>query len=233
MVVVIVLFSVTAVYDVCAGSGWLDKLGLFKPAGLSESKIAKGLREALRVATDNAVDITGQQNGFYKNEAIKITLPEKMQMVEKGLRVIGFGPKVDEFVLSMNRAAEEAAPKAQSIFIDAIMNMNFDDVMGIYKGSQTAATEYFKRTTHDKLVEAFLPAARSSLNQYTVTQQYNTLLDKYKTIPFAENFPAPEIDRYVVSKTVDGLFYVMAQQERQIRTDPSARVTDLLKEVFK
>ncbi|MDX9702269.1 MAG: DUF4197 domain-containing protein [Candidatus Auribacterota bacterium] len=231
-------FFITAItvfgnYTVCSGAGIFEKLGLFRSTSLSDTKIAGGLKDALKVAVDNAVKLTGKENGFLKNEAIKILLPEKIQLVEKGLRVIGAGPAIDEFVLSMNRAAEHAVPQAESIFIDAIMKLTFDDVMGIYKGSETAATDYFKRTTHDNLVEAFLPAARTTMDKYSVTQQYNSLLDRYKKIPLSQNVPVPEIDRYVVEKTIDGLFYVMAQQERKIRTDPSARVTDLLKEIFK
>ena len=202
----------------CTSAGFLEKSSLLRSTSLSETKVASGLREALRVAVDNAVKLTGTKNGFFNNEAIKIELPEKMKVVEKALRVIAIGPKIDEFVLSMNRAAENAVPFAEDIFVDAIMDLSFDDAMAIYKGNDNAATEYFKATTHDKLLEKFMPVARSSMNKYDITKQYNSLLDQYKKIPFSENIPLPEIDRYVVEKAIDGLFYVMAQQERKIRT---------------
>ncbi len=233
LLVFIAVLCVVSPKNLCNSAGFLEKSSLLRSTSLSETKIASGLREALRVAVDNAVKLTGKENGFFNNEAIKIELPEKMQVIEKALRVIAVGPKIDEFVLSMNRAAEHAVPLAEDIFVDAIMNLSFDDVMNIYKGGETAATEYFKTTTHEKLVEKFMPVARSTMNKYDITKQYNSLLDQYKKIPFSENIPLPDIDRYVVEKAIDGLFYVMAQQERKIRTDPAARVTDLLKEVFK
>ncbi|RJP56095.1 MAG: DUF4197 domain-containing protein [Candidatus Auribacter fodinae] len=234
--ILIVLLVVCFPLTLCAMSPFerlLKPLEGLKSAKLSETRIADGLREALRVGIDNAVNATGKVDGFFGNEAIKIAMPEKVQMIEKGLRVIGLGPKIDDFILSMNRAAEGAVPYARDIFIDAIMDMSFDDAMAVYKGGDTAATDFFKAKTHDKLVAAFLPQARKALDNYDVTKKYRELTGLYQKLPFADKLPAFDVEEYVVSKTIDGLFSVLAEEEKKIRTQPSARVTDVLKEVFK
>jgi Protein of unknown function (DUF4197) len=200
-------------------------------SGLSDTKIGSGLKEALKVGTENTVNVTGKTDGYFLNLAIKILMPEKLQTLEKGLRMVGYGPQVDEFVLSMNRAAEQAAPYAKQIFWDAIGEMTFEDARKILAGNDTAATEYFKGKTTGKLTAAFQPVVEKSMNEVGVTRQYNELVGRYQTIPFvkSETF---DINHYVVSKALDGLFHVLGQEERKIRTNPTARVTDLLKEVF-
>jgi hypothetical protein len=217
------------------GSGQIDqifkKLGLGKKQELSDKKIASGLRDALRVGTDNAVRSTGRPDGYFGNEAIKILMPEKLGTLEKGLRAVGYGPKVDEFVLSMNRAAERAAPHAKAIFWDAILEMSFEDARQILSGGDTAATDYFREKTTDKLVAAFTPVVEEAMNEVGVTRQYNQLVGRAQAIPFLK-IGALDIDEYVVTKTLDGLFYVLGEEERKIRKDPAARVTQLLKEVF-
>jgi len=165
------------------------------------------------------------------NQAIRILMPEKLQTLEKGLRLVGYGPQVDEFVLSMNRAAEQAAPHAKKIFWDAIGEMTFDDAGRILNGSETAATEYFKSKTTDKLAAAFRPVVDRTMNEVGVTRQYKALVAQYQIIPFVKS-EVMDIDQYVVTKSLDGLFYVLGEEERKIRTNPAARVTDLLKEVF-
>jgi hypothetical protein len=159
-------------------------------------------------------------------------MPEKLQTLEKGLRVVGYGPQVDQFVLSMNRAAERAAPAAKQIFWDAIGEMTFEDVRKIWSGNETAATDYFKGKTTDRLAVAFRPVVDKAMNEVGVTRQYKELVGKYESIPFVkkETF---DIDGYVVTKALDGLFHMVGEEERKIRTNPQARVTDLLKEVFK
>lgn len=199
--------------------------------GLSEFKIASGLKEALKVGTENTVNLTGRMDGFFKNEAIKILMPEKLQTLEKGLRAVGYGPKVDEFVLSMNRAAEQAAPFARDIFWDAITAMTFDDARKILSGGDTAATNYFKGKTTDRLTTAFKPVVDRAMDDYGVTRQYKELVGQFQAIPFMKT-ESLDIDHYVVTKSLDGLFYVLGQEEKKIRTNPAARVTDLLKEVF-
>ncbi len=158
-------------------------------------------------------------------------MPEKLQTLEKGLRLVGYGPKVDEFVLSMNRAAERASPHAKQIFWDAIADMSFEDARKILNGGDTAATDYFKEKTTEKLTTAFRPEVDQAMNEVGVTRQYKELVGRYEAIPFAQSV-AFDVDEYVVAKTLSGLFYVLGEEERKIRTEPAARVTDLLKEVF-
>jgi hypothetical protein len=159
-------------------------------------------------------------------------MPEKLRSLETGLRAVGYGPKVDEFVLSMNRAAERAAPQAKQIFFDAIGNMSFDDARKILNGGDTAATEFFKSKTTPQLTTAFRPVVSKSMNEVGVTRRYKDLVSRFEAIPFAKS-QAFDVDGYVVDKGLAGLFHVLGEQEKQIRTNPSARVTDLLKEVFK
>ena len=207
------------------------RLGLGNQSVLSDSRIASGLKEALQIGANHAVKLTGQPDGYFGNIAIKILMPKNLQPLEKGLRVAGYGPKVDEFVLSMNRAAEAAAPAAKKIFGDAILAMSFDDARKILIGGDTAATDYFKGKTTDQLAAAFRPIVESTMAQNSVTQQYNLLVGRAQTIPFMKR-PDLDITQYVVSKALDGLFYMLAQEERKIRTDPAAQTTSLLREVF-
>ena len=209
----------------------LKGLGIGQKSGLSDAKIGSGLKEALKIGTQNAVNLTGRLDGYFVNQAIKILMPEKLQTMEKGLRALGLGPQVDEFILSMNRAAERAAPAAKNIFWDAIGEMTFEDARKILSGSDTAATDYFKAKTTDKLTVAFKPAVDQAMNEAGVTRQYKELVGKFQSIPFMQS-ESLDIDHYVVTKALDGLFHVVGEEEKKIRTNPAARVTDLLKEVF-
>ena len=230
-VVVILLLTTSPVY------AQVDKIfkGLTGAVGqqgeLSDAKIGSGLKEALKVGAENTVNLTGKTDGYFLNEAIKILMPEKLQTLEKGLRMVGYGPQIDEFVLSMNRSVEQAAPHAKQIFWDAIGEMTFEDARKILSGNETAATQYFKEKTTGKLTTVFQPVVEKSMNEVGVTRQYNELVGRYQTIPFvkSETF---DINHYVVTKALDGLFHVLGEEERKIRTNPAARVTDLLKEVF-
>jgi len=225
---VVILMAVPA-------SAQLDRifkgLGINQKGDLSDAKIGSGLKEALKIGTENTVNLTGKTDGYFLNQAIKILMPEKLRTVEKGLRAVGYGSQVDEFVLSMNRAAEQAAPAAKDIFWDAIGEMTFEDVRKIWSGNETAATDYFKGKTTDKLTAAFRPVVDKAMNEVGVTRQYNELMDRFHAIPFVkkETF---DLDSYVVTKALDGLFSVLGEEEKKIRTNPQARVTDLLKEVF-
>ena len=209
----------------------LRGLGLGRPGGLNDAKIASGLKEALQIGTQNAVNLTGRLDGYFRNEVIKILMPEKLQTLEKGLRLVGYGPRVDEFVLSMNRPAERAAPRAKAIFWDAIGEMSFEDARKILNGGDTAATDYFQDKTTDRLAAAFRPVVDKAMNEVGVTRRYKELIGRYEAIPFVTS-ERLDIDQYVVTKALDGLFYVVGEEERKIRTNPTARVTDLLKEVF-
>jgi len=209
----------------------LKGLGVGQQSGLSEVKIGDGLKQALQVATEKSVSLTGRPNGYFSNAAIKILMPEKLQTVEQGLRMVGYGPQVDQFVLSMNRAAERAAPAAKQIFVDAITSMSFDDAKKILAGGDTAATEFFKTKTTDKLTAAFKPVVDKTMAQTGVVQQYHALIGRFDAIPFAKS-QTFDIDGYVTNKALDGLFHVVGEQEKLIRTNPTARTTELLRDVF-
>ena len=207
-----------------------EAIGNSDTAGLSNDKIVAGLKEALQVSTGKAVALTGRPDGFLKNEAIKILLPPKLQTVGKGMRMLGMGDQVDELEIGMNRAAEQAAPKAKQIFLDALGKMSFEDARHILSGGDTAATDYFKRTSSADLTTAFSPIVHRSMENVGVVKQYNQLIDSAPGgSALAGQF---DLDKYVVGKTLDGLFYMLGQQEKQIRRDPAARTTELLKEVF-
>jgi hypothetical protein len=205
--------------------------GVPSTGSLGEVKIGQGLKEALQVSTEKAVSLTGRTDGYLKNEAIKILVPERLKTVERGLRTVGYGPQMDELVVGMNRAAEQAAPAAKNIFWDAIGDMTIDDANKILNGGNTAATDYFKGKTTPKLTAAFTPVVEKSMTQVGVTQQYNELMGRAKSIPFL-NTESYDLNTYVVGKSLDGLFVVVGQQEAQIRANPAARTTDLLREVF-
>jgi hypothetical protein len=199
--------------------------------GLSDAKIGSGLQEALKVGTENAVVQTGRVDGFFKNKAIKILMPKPMQNIEQPLRFVGYGAQIDEFVLSMNRAAEKAVPFAKQIFWDAIGQMTSDDARKILDGKDTAATDYFKSKTSKQLHTAFRPSVESVMNDVGVNRQYNELVGKYQSVPFAKSI-ALDVNQYVTERATDGIFFVVGQEEKKIRTNPAARVTDLLKDVF-
>lgn len=231
------VISIATFVFLTASSAWaqfdrlLEGLGLGQQSGLSEVKVGSGLKEALKVGTENTVNLTGRTDGFFRNQAIKILMPKTLRKLEKPLRMVGYGDQVDELVLSMNRAAERAAPFAKEIFWNAIAEMTFEDARKILAGSDTAATDYFKGTTTDKLVAAFRPVVDKSMNEVGVTRQYKKLVGRYEGIPFTKSVVF-DVDQYVVKKAMDGLFYVLGQEEKKIRNNPAARVTDLLKEVF-
>ncbi len=229
---ILVLFAILFSVPAHAQLDEIEKrMGVNAGPGLSESKVASGLKQALQVGSTNAVKIVGKQNGYFGNEAIKILMPKELRPLESGLRTIGFGPKIDDFILSMNRSAEAAAPAARKIFIDAILAMSFDDAKRILSGDNTAATQYFKEKTTGQLTDAFTPVVKKTMAQNGVVKQYEGLTEQYKNIPFASS-KSLDIDHYVVSKALDGLFYELGEQEKQIRTNPAARTTSLLKEVF-
>lgn len=209
----------------------LKGLGIGQQSSLSEGKVSAGLKEALQVATEKSVSLTGRPNGYFGNAAIKILMPEKLRSVEQGLRAVGYGQQVDEFVLSMNRAAERAAPAAKQIFVEAITSMTFDDAKKILGGGDTAATEFFKVKTTDKLTAAFRPVVDKTMGEVGVVRQYQALMGRFEAAPFAKS-QRFDIDGYVTGKALDGLFHVVGEQEKLIRTNPAARTTALLKEVF-
>ncbi|MDR4503568.1 MAG: DUF4197 domain-containing protein [Candidatus Scalindua sp.] len=230
---VIMLVQIFVVYP-CYG-GIFDKI--LKTFGGSAQKtsdidsIVSALKELISIGANNAVASVSEVDGFFGNKAIKIPLPEKVEMLAGGLRKVGYQEKVDDFILSMNRAAEKAAPKARSFFIDAVKEMSFDDAKGILKGSDTAASDYFKEKTGDKLYEVFKPIISSQMSDVGVTRYYQDMTSKLTSLPFM-NLEALDLDHHVTKKALDGLFFMIGEEEKKIRTDPEARVTELLKDVF-
>jgi RNA binding exosome subunit len=216
-------------------AGLLDDVvkGVSAPAsgGSDDSTIASGLKEALSIGTEKAVKNVSQVDGYFGNQMIKILMPGKIQKVADVLRKVGYQKEVDDFVLSMNRAAEKAAPRAASFFVDAIKQMTIEDARGILNGGDTSATEYFKKKTYNEIYTAFKPVVSSSMDEVGVTRSYKEMMAKYETIPFMSK-ESMDLDHYVTTKAIDGLFYMVGQEEKKIRTDPAARVTDLLKNVF-
>jgi len=192
---------------------------------------AAGIKEALAVGTENAVKSLSQVDGYLGNQAVKILMPPSIQKVADVARMVGFQKQVDEFVVSMNRAAEKAAPLAARFFGDAIRDMSMQDVRGILTGGNTAATEYFKSKTHDKLYAAFKPVVSESVNEVGATRAYSDLMGRYENVPFASK-QSLDLDDYVTNKSLDGLFYMVGEEEKKIRTNPLARTSDLLKTVF-
>jgi hypothetical protein len=209
--------------------GALKSLGVDQ--GLTEEEIVKGLKEALEIGTNNAVALVSRYNGYFKNPKIKIPLPENIQKAESFLRGIGFSRQVDEFELSMNRAAERAAPQAKSIFWEAIKEMTFADARNILDGPDDAATSYFRQKTSTRLYSEFKPVVHQAMSEVGVTQAYQTVDRKIRALPFTESMSF-DLDQYVTDKALDGLFLMLAAEEKKIRQDPAARVTDLLKKVF-
>ena len=197
---------------------------------LSDDKIIPGLKEALQVSTGKAVALTGKPDGFLKNQAIKILLPPKLQTVGKTMRMLGMGARVDELEVGMNRAAEQATPQAKQIFLAALKKMSFDDGRHILTGNDTAATDYFKRTSSADLSVAFAPIVHQSMQRVGVVQQYQRVLN---SAPGGNALAGQfDLDKYVLGRTLDGLFYMLGEEEKRIRKDPAAQTTALLRQVF-
>jgi hypothetical protein len=207
-----------------------DALAHSNNADLSNDKIIAGLRQALQISTGKAVALTGRPDGFLKNQAIKILLPPKLETIGRGMRMLGMGARVDELEVGMNRAAEQATPQAKQIFLSALRKMTFDDARQVLTGGDTAATEYFKHTSTADLTTAFSPIVHRSMERVGVVQLYNQVL---ASAPGGNALAGQfDIDKYVVGKTLDGLFLMLGEEEKKIRKDPAAQTTALLKEVF-
>jgi uncharacterized protein DUF4197 len=207
-----------------------ESLNRRSASSLSNDKIIAGLKEALQVSTGKAVALTGKRDGFLKNAAIKILLPEKLRTAASGMRMLGMGAQVDALEVGMNRAAEQATPQAKQIFLNAVKRMTFADARQILTGGDTAATDYFKRQSSAELTTAFAPIVHRSMENVGVVQQYNRVLNSTPGgSALAGRF---DLDKYVVGKTLDGLFYMLGQEEKKIRQNPAAQTTALLREVF-
>ena len=199
---------------------------------LDSNTIIAGLKEALSIGAQNGVKTVSQTDGYFGNQLIKILVPEKIQKIAKLMRKAGFHKEVDQFELSMNRAAEKAGPQALVFFTDAVKEMTIPDGIKILRGKDTEATDYLKSKTYDKIYGSFKPVVSSAMNDVGVTKSFKEMMDKARTIPFLKR-ETVDLDEYVTSKALDGLFLMVGQEEKKIRKDPVARVTDLLKKVFK
>ncbi len=196
-----------------------------------EATKASGLKEALSIGTENAVKYVSRTDGYFGNPAIKIPVPNEIKSVADTLSRMGLKKQVDEFILSMNRGAEKAAPKAVPIFGKAIKEMTIVDATKILLGGDTAATEYFQTKTRSDLYHEFRPVVSACLDDVGATKAFKDIMKKANSVPFLDR-AALDLDDYVTNKALDGLFYMVGQEEKKIRTDPAARVTELLKTVF-
>jgi hypothetical protein len=202
-----------------------------KGGSLSSDEIVAGLKEALSRGAQKSADKLSAVDGFFKDAAVKILLPPEAAKVEKTLRSAGFGKQVDDAILSLNRAAEDAAKSAAPIFLNAIKGMSVQDGVGILKGSDTAATAYLRNSTTNPLTAAFRPVIDTSLQKTGATKYWKDIFEIYNKIPLVQKVN-PDLSSYATGKTIDGVFYYVAQEEKNIRQNPAAQVTDLLKKVF-
>jgi hypothetical protein len=198
---------------------------------LTSLEVAEGLKEALIKGISTGSDIVSQLDGYFNNPQIKIPFPPEVKKVEDKLRQIGFGNEVDKFVLTLNRGAEDAAKEAKPIFITAIKSMTIQDAWSILRGDKDAATQYLKRTTALQLKEKFKPVIQNSLNKVNATKYYGDIVTRYNKIPLVEKVN-PDLNDYATARAIDGLFFMIAKEEKNIRENFAARTTDLLKRVF-
>lgn len=206
-------------------------LGQHQQQPLTTEEVAEGLKEALTKGISKGADLVSQLDGYYKNPEIKIPFPPDVKKVEDRLRKMGLNNEVDKFILTLNRGAEDAAKEAKPIFINAIKAMTIQDAWSILKGEQNAATNYLKKTTSAQLKEKFKPVIQNSLNKVNATHYYSDLVNTYNKIPLVEKVN-PNLDDYATDRAIEGLFVMIAKEEKNIRQDPLARTSDLLKKVF-
>lgn len=200
-------------------------------APLSTAEVAEGLKEALIKGISNGADMASAVDGYFKNPEIKIPFPPEVQKVEAKLRQVGLGNQVDKFVETLNRGAEDAAKEAKPIFIAAIKQMTIQDAWGILKGNNDAATQYLMRTTSGLLKEKFKPVIANSLQKVNATKYYGDIVTAYNRLPLTEDVN-PNLDDYATDKAIEGLFTLIAKEEKNIRENPVARTTELLRRVF-
>jgi len=222
-----------------AGNNWLDKgpdllkkyWGNNGQSGPTVEEIGAGLKEALRVGSENVVSRLGRVDGFNTDSAVHIPLPKQLDTVKSVLDKFGMSGLLKDLEVKINRAAEVATPKAKKLFLQAINKMSFEDVMKIYKGPEDAATQYFRSKMSPALAKEMEPIVNKSLSKVGTLQAYDSVMKEYRSIPFVPDVKADLTD-HVVKKGMDGIFYYMAKEEVAIRQNPAKRTTDLLKLVF-
>ncbi|SHN01470.1 Protein of unknown function [Cyclobacterium lianum] len=201
-------------------------------ATLTEQDVSNGLKEALIKGISTGADLAAKEDGFFKNDLIRIALPADVQRVEGTLRRIGLGSEVDRVILTINRGAENAAREAKPIFIDAIRQLTVQDAWDILKGDEDAATQYLQRTSTDKLKVLFAPHVQEALDQVGATRYYGDLVNGYNSLPTTSRKLDPNLNAYVTDKAISGLFELIAREEKAIRENPAERTTALLRRVF-
>lgn len=205
---------------------------------VSETEAAGGIKEALAQGVDRAVRQLGKPDGFFRDQAVKILVPEDLRKMADLARKLGAGRRVDAFELSMNRAAEQAVPKAAGILGDAVRQMTLQDAIGLVRGGETSATDFFRRVSEEKLYSAFRPIVEQQTQNVGVTRKYKDMVKKAggsglgAALLGGNNAQSADLDDYVTREAIDGLFHVIAEQERQIRRNPASRTTELLRRVF-
>lgn len=199
---------------------------------ITEAEAAQGIRQALDKGVNEGVSYLNRTDGFFGNAAYKLLMPPEAQRIENTLRTIGMGSLVDRAILSINRAAEDAVGEAKPIFADAIRQMTIADAINIVKGADNAATEYFRQRTSQALVNAFTPVVKTSLDKVNATKYYGDVINAYNALPTTINKVNPDLANYVVNRAVTALFDQVAKEEANIRANPVARTTELLKKVF-
>lgn len=208
------------------------KLGNTNAGNFTNTEAVNALKEALQVGTNNASGRLSNINGFFGNQVIKILMPPEAKKVESALRSVGMGKQVDKAILSMNRAAEDAAGKAVPIFVNAITSMSITDGVSIVKGGNGAATNYLKGRTTSELTNAFRPVIQNSLDKVEATKYWAEVFRIYNALPTTRSKINTDLTAYVTERALNGLFVTIAEEENKIRSNPSARVSDLLKKVF-
>lgn len=200
--------------------------------GISEAEAAQGIREALAQGLTNAVLKLNREDGFFKDALYKILLPPDAKKVENTLRSLGFNSLVDKAILQINRGAEDAAGFAKPIFVDAVKSMTLQDAIGLVRNGDTSATHFFREKTTEKLLAAFLPIIKSSLDKVDATKYYGDVISRYNNFPTTIRKINPDLANFVTAKATDALFDLVAVEEKNIRTNIAARTTDILKKVF-
>lgn len=211
----------------CAGLDVRD-LGL---NGAGDDRAEEAIREALRVGTERTVERTGREDGYWGNALIRIGLPQELEQAGDVLRRVGFGGEVDDLERRMNRAAEAAAQEAVPVFVSAIRQMRPEDVYGVLRGADDAATQYLRGASEATLRERYMPIVREQMERADVYRVYQPLRDAAGRVPGLSALDV-DLDRYVTDHALDGLFTILADEERRIREDPAARTTRLLREYF-
>lgn len=226
------LLSIVLLSVMLSSCDVLSKIPTGTGVGVTESEAGEGIKEALSQGLVKAVLKLNKEDGFFKDALYKVLLPPDAKKIENTLRDLGMGKMVDKAILSINRAAEDAAGFAKPIFVDAIKSMTINDAIGLIKNGDTSATHFFRVKTTDKLISAFMPVIKSSLDKVEATKYYGDIVNTYNNFPTTLRKINPDLPSFVTNKATDALFDLVAKEEQNIRQNIAARTTDLLRKVF-